>query len=235
MFEGKRILAVIPARSGSKGLPGKNIRPLAGKPLLAWSIEAALDCSYIDKTIVSSDCPEICHIAEHHGAEAPFLRPAELASDDAKGIDAILHALDWLEGNDEHFDLVLTLQPTSPLRTAEEISLAIEQYAEPQVKAVVSVCQVDHHPWWSNTLPEDGNMKDFLRPEAINCNRQKLPQFYRLNGAIYLAEVDYLRQHESCLGPETYAFEMPLERSIDIDDLLNFKLAELLLSDEPAE
>lgn len=231
MFNGKRMLALIPARGGSKGLPGKNIRPLAGKPLIAWSIEAALGCPSIDKIVVSSDCPEIGKIAKSCGAEVPFIRPAELATDTAKGIDATLHALDWLKDNGEQFELLLILQPTSPLRTTQDIETSLARYAQKNAKAIVSVCQVDHHPWWSNTLPTDGNMAQFLRPEALN-NRQKLPVYFRLNGAIYLADVDYLRQQQSCLGAETYAYEMPAERSVDIDSLLDFKLAEQLLAEK---
>jgi CMP-N,N'-diacetyllegionaminic acid synthase len=231
MFNGQKILAIIPARGGSKGLPGKNIRSLAGKPLIAWSIEAATASSYIDKTIISSDCPDICRLAKQFGADVPFLRPAELATDEAKGIDATLHAIDWLKKNGESYQLIIILQPTSPLRTTEDIERSIERYANSTAKAIVSVCKVEHHPWWSNTLPEDGNMGQFLRPEALNSNRQELPNYYRLNGAIYLSEVDYLRKHRSCLGPETLAYEMPTEQSVDIDSLIDFKLAEILISE----
>lgn len=233
MFEGKRVLAIIPARGGSKGLPGKNIRPLAGKPLIAWTIEAAKSSEYIDKIIVSSDSQEICQIAEQHGAEVPFIRPAELATDHAKGTDVILHAVDWLEQNDEYFDLILVLQPTSPLRTTSDIDGALAHYAETGAKSVVSVCKTDHHPWWSNTLPANGEMIDFI-PAKAQKNRQELPEYYRLNGAIYLSERSYLNSPSASSGIGTFAYIMDTDQSIDIDSLLDLKLAELLILEHTA-
>lgn len=230
MYEGRRILAVVPARGGSKGLPGKNLRPLGERPLIAWSIEAGLQSRYVDRLIVSTDSSEIAQAARAAGAEVPFMRPAELASDSAKSIDAILHAIDWHERAELLFDLVLVLQPTSPLRTSEDIDRAIELLFARQALAAVSVCETEHHPWWSNTLPADGNMASFLRPEALNTNRQELPPCYRLNGAIYLADTHFLKSSRSFYGPETFACVMPAERSVDIDNLLDFHLAEAILA-----
>ena len=229
MHNGKRILAIIPARGGSKGLPGKNIRELAGKPLIAWSIEAARQSRFVDEVIVSTDCEKTAQIAKLWGGHVPFIRPAELATDSAKGIDVILHALSWRQTIAPPVDLVLLLQPTSPLRTAEDIDLAVDLFSTRQAKVIVSVCPVDHHPWWSNTLPEDNSMRDFLRPEAVNTNRQELPAFYRLNGAIYLADVAFLQETQSFMTSETYASVMPAERSVDIDTLLDFRMAEFML------
>jgi len=230
MFDGKKILAIVPARGGSKGLPKKNIRALGSKPLIAWSIEAGKQSRYIDKVTVSTDSQEIAAIAQQWGGEVPFIRPAELATDDAKGIDAILHAIHWHHDNGEQFDLVFVLQPTSPLRTADHIDQAIELLFEKNAGAIVSVCPVDHHPWWCNSLPEDGRMKDFLRPEILNTNRQELPPFYRLNGAVYVADIAFLEATHSFMGDETFAYIMTAESSIDIDSAFDFKLAELLLS-----
>jgi N-acylneuraminate cytidylyltransferase/CMP-N,N'-diacetyllegionaminic acid synthase len=159
------------------------------------------------------------------------MRPAELATDEAKGIDAILHAVQWHRDRGENFDLVLVLQPTSPLRTAADIDLAVELFFAKDAGAVVSVCPTDHHPWWSNTLPVDGSMKDFLRPELKNANRQSLPAFYRLNGAIYLADIRFLEKKRSFITDGAFAYPMALESSVDIDTLLDFRLAEILLAE----
>lgn len=230
MYDGNRILAVIPARGGSKGLPGKNIRDLAGRPLIAWTIDAANDSRYLDSVIVSTDSPEIAGVAKRYHAEVPFLRPDHLATDNAKSMDALLHAVQWLEGHGETFDMLLALQPTSPLRTAKDIDQAIELYFQKNARAIVSVCPCDHHPWWSNCLPEDGNMAGFLRPEVLGTNRQELPAFYRLNGSIYLADISFLMESGSFYGQRTFAYVMPTRSSIDIDSLLDFNLAEFLLS-----
>ncbi|MCK4503197.1 MAG: acylneuraminate cytidylyltransferase family protein [Desulfuromonadales bacterium] len=229
MYNGQRILAVIPARSGSKGLPGKNIRELAQKPLIAWSIEAGRQSRYIDTLTVSTDSQEIARVASFWGGDVPFIRPAELAQDDSKGIDAIFHAIHWHRENGDQFDLILVLQPTSPLRTALDIDQAIELFFKKNANAIVSVCQTSHHPWWANTLPEDGNMKNFLRPELQNTNRQELPIFYQLNGAIYLADIPFLEKTRSFITDGTFASPMSPENSIDIDNMLDFRLASSLL------
>lgn len=230
MYKNKKILALIPARGGSKGVPGKNIKQIAGKPLIVWTIEAALQSQWLDKVIVSTDSEEIASIARKAGAEVPFLRPEYLAHDAAKGIDVVLHAIRWFEAQNEQYDLLLLLQPTSPLRTVQDIENAIRLLFEKKAKAIVSVCENEHPPYWSNTLPPDHSMKNFIDFKAIK-NRQELPTFYRLNGAIYLSEIDYLKANNGFWGEQTYAYIMPKERSVDIDSLLDFKLAELLLKE----
>ena len=233
MINDKKVLAIIPARGGSKGLPGKNIKELCGKPLIAWSIEAAKACSNIDRVVASTDDEDIAKVAKKYGAEVPFMRPAELASDTASTIDVIFHAINWLkEHQDYRSEYILLLQPTSPLRSGEDIDGAIQMLKDKDVRAVVSVCETDHHPWWSNTLPENGNMKDFLRPGILNKRRQSLPVFYRLNGAIYLADTDYLHKCNGFFGPETFAYKMAESRTVDIDSDLDFKLAALLLEEK---
>ncbi len=139
-----------------------------------------------------------------------------------------MHAIDWMEKNNRWYDLLMLIQSTSPLRTKEDIDKAIEFLFLKEAKAIVSVCEVDHHPLWANTLPEDGCMKDFIKPQIMNKNRQDLPIFYRLNGAIYLAYCDYIKQCKSFLGKETFAYIIPKVRSIDIDSELDFKIAEIL-------
>lgn len=228
MFNGKRIIALIPARGGSKGLPRKNILLFAGKPLIAWTIEQALASNYLDRVIVSTDDNEIADVSKSYGADVPFIRPKELATDDAKAIDVISHTIDYLLKHDGPFDILLLLQPTSPLRTSQDIENAIALLFAKKAKAVVSVCEAKHHPYWSNTLPEDGCMKDFIRLDILNKNRQELPIFYRLNGAIYLTYCDYLKKDSGFFGDRTYAYIMPPERSIDIDTKVDFRLAEIL-------
>lgn len=229
MNEGKRILGIIPARGGSKGLPRKNVLPLLGEPLIVWTIEQTLLSKYLDRIIVSTDDEEIADISRKNGAEVPFVRPKELATDVAKGINVVLHAIDFFEKNRDSFDLIMILQPTSPLRISEDIDSAIELLFLKEAKCVVSVCEMEHPPLWANTLSADGCMKDFLRPEIINKNRQELPVYYRINGAIYLSYCNYLKTKRSFFGRETYAYIMPRERSIDIDSNFDFKFAEFLL------
>ncbi|RJX18366.1 MAG: acylneuraminate cytidylyltransferase family protein [Desulforudis sp.] len=229
MYKGVSLLGFIPARAGSKGVPGKNIRPLAGKPLIVYTIQTAKESSIFDCLVVSTDGEEIARIAREAGAEVPFLRPPELATDEARGIDALHHALKWFEERGTKFDCVMCLQPTSPLRSAADIVAAVDLLLARNAEAIVSVCQAEHHPWWTNVLPEDGCMKDFLKP-GIPTNRQELPAYYRLNGAIYLARWDFIRNRDSWLGPHTYAYIMPRERSVDIDEEIDFKIAEVLLA-----
>ena len=229
MYKGKTILGLIPARGGSKGLSRKNIKMLLDKPLIAWTIERSLASKYLDRVIVSTDDKEISDISRKYGAEIPFIRPKELAEDNAKGIEVVLHAIDWLKKNDrrKQYDLLMLLQPTSPLRATEDIDKTIELLFLKEAKAIVSVCETDHHPLWANTLPEDGRMKDFIRKEIMNKNRQELPVFYRLNGAIYLTYCNYIKDRKSFFGKDTFAYIMPKSRSVDIDNEVDFKLAEI--------
>lgn len=230
MYNGSSIMGIIPARGGSKGLPRKNIRSLLGKPLIAWTIEQALSSKYIDRVIVSTEDKEIAETSKKYGAEVPFMRSKELSSDDAKVIDVVTHVINKLEMSNNFYDVIILLQPTSPLRTSKDIDNSVELLFLQNAQAIISVCDVEHHPYWTNILPSGGCMKDFLKPEIINKNRQDLPIFYRLNGAIYLAYSDYLKAHRNFFGEKTYAYIMPKERSIDIDYEIDFKLAEILLS-----
>ncbi len=179
---------------------------------------------------VSTDDKDIAHISRQFGAEIPYLRPVELATDEAGSVDVVLHAVDWFENNDTPYDLILLLQPTSPCRTSEDIDSAIKLFFSKNAKAIVSVCEVDHNPHWENTLPTNGCMKDFLRQDIMETNRQELPTYYRLNGAIYLIYSDYLKTQKSFFGNETYAYIMSKQKSVDIDDIADFAFAEFLLS-----
>lgn len=228
MYKNKRILAVIPARGGSKGLPGKNIRPFSGKPLIAWTIMRASASRYLDKVIVSTDDLKISEAACKYGAEAPFLRPKKLATSSAKIVDVLIHALDFFEKKGSKFDIIMLLQPTSPLRKTEDMDEAIKLLFLQNAQAIVSVCPVEHHPLWSNILMRDGRMKNFVIQNTANKNRQELPEYYRINGAVYLAYSSFLRRHKNFITNRTYAYKMPQARSVDIDTELDFKLAQFL-------
>ncbi len=232
MYDNHSILALIPARGGSKGVPRKNIREMAGIPLIAWTINEAKKSKYADKLVVSTDDQEIIRIANQYGAETPFLRPTELATDSAKGIDVVIHAMEWHQAHGEKFDFLLLLQPTSPLRTVDDIDQAIEFLFKNKAMSVVSVCETDHHPWHCNSLPESLCMKDFYSVNLKNKNRQEFPKFYRMNGALYFAECEYIKKNRHFIGDETYAFIMPKRSSLDIDDEIDFRLAELLLEEK---
>lgn len=224
------VLGVIPARGGSKGLPGKNLHLLAGKPLIGWTIDAARAAHSVDAVVVSTDDEEIARVAVELGAEVPFVRPAELATDDAPMVDAVLHALDALAGMERAYAQVVLLQPTSPLRTGAHIDAASELLRISGAEAVVSVTETEHSPSWSNTLPPDGRMGAFIRPEVVGVRRQDLPLYYRLNGAIYLIDVETLRRKRAFVGDFAVAYVMPRDASVDIDTLVDLEYAEFLLS-----
>jgi len=222
----KTFLAIIPARGGSKRLPRKNILDLCGKPLISWSIEAALKSKYISKVVVSSDDEEILNISSNFGADI-IKRPYELANDTATTFDAIKHTIE----NVEKYDYIVLLQPTSPLRNAKHIDEAIELLEIKNADAVVSVCEMDHSPLWSNTLPEDGNMRSFLREEILNKRSQDLEKYYRLNGAVYICKTDKLLENKSFfLKDNIFAYIMDRKSSIDIDEEVDFEIAKVLIN-----
>lgn len=223
MYKNKTFLAIIPARGGSKRLPRKNVLDLAGKPLIAWTIEAGLKSSYIDKVIVTSDDEEILDIAKKFGSDI-IKRPDELANDTATSFDAIKHTID----NVKAYDYVVFLQPTSPLRNQKHIDEAIELLEEKEADAAVSVCEMDHSPLWSNTLPEDGSMSNFLRDEVKNKRSQDLEKYYRLNGAIYICKIERLLEEKTFfINDNIFAYQMDRKSSVDIDEEIDFKMAEL--------
>jgi len=233
MHQGKIFLTIIPARGGSKRLPRKNVLDLGGKPLIAWTIEAARDCPFLDEVMVTTDDVEIADVAERHGANVPFLRPTFLASDTATSFDAIKHAIDFYKHElGKEFDFVVLLQPTSPLRGARNISGAIELLAQKDADAIISVCEVDHSPLWMNTLPNDLSMDKFIRDEVKNVRSQDLPKNYRLNGAIYICRTTKLLAEGSFfISKNIFAHIMSRDASVDIDDISDFKMAQCLLSE----
>ncbi|SEK49443.1 N-acylneuraminate cytidylyltransferase [Colwellia chukchiensis] len=228
-----KILAIIPARAGSKRLPGKNSKLLYNKPLIQWTIEAAQGCVQLTDIVVSTDSVAIANIAADCGLPVPFMRPKVYAGDKSTAIDVIEHAIEFFAAQQKHYDYVLWLQPTSPLRTTEDINAAIATLMAKEADAVISVCPCDHSPLWSNTLDETASMDNFLSPFVKNNPRsQALPDYYRLNGAIYLAKTAQLLQEKSFfLTQNVFAYQMAKESSIDIDSRLDFTLAELLLTE----
>lgn len=221
MYKNKTYLAIIPARGGSKRLPRKNVLDLAGKPLIAWSIEAGLTSKYVDKTIVTSDDDEILGIAKKLGVD-DIKRPDELASDTATTFDAIKHTID----NVKQYDYIVLLQPTSPLRNEKHIDKAIELLESKNADALISVCEMDHSPLWSNILPQDGNMSNFLRGEVLNKRSQDLEKYYRINGAIYICKTERLLEEKSFfLKNNIFAYKMDRRSSIDIDEEVDFEIA----------
>lgn len=220
-----RVLALIPARGGSKGVPGKNIRDVAGRPLIAWTIEAARQATCTDRVVVSSDDAAILAVARAWGAEVPFVRPPELARDETPGIDVVLHALACLPD----VEWVVLLQPTSPLRTAQDIDAAVARCREAGAPACVSVTEAQTPPWWMFRLSAEGRLQSFLPDRERPQRRQDAPPLYALNGAVYVAQTDWLRQTRSFLTAETVAYAMPAERSVDIDTPLDLEIAACLL------
>jgi len=224
------ILALIPARGGSKGIPYKNARLLMGKPLIAYTIEAALQSQYQLRVVVSTDDEEIAEVARTADAEVPFLRPAELARDKAPTLPVVQHALGWLEQHEGYKpDLVVLLQPTSPLRRAEHIDQGIKLLLQTDADSVVSVCEVEHSPYWMRVLDNEGRVKPFVEGDHEFSRRQDLPPVYRLNGALYVTKRRIVMEERCLLGDDVRALVMAREDSIDIDDEVDFLLAELLL------
>lgn len=225
-----KTLAVITARGGSKGIPLKNIKLLNGVPMVNYTIEAALNCSCIDDVIVSTDDQEIAEISRKAGALVPFIRPAALATDYAKSIDVAVHAI-------EHYELVnncriaylILLQPTSPLRTADDIDAAWDVYCKMDADSLQSVVETADHPYYLRNI-EEGLLVNYDKYEQrIDLRRQDLEKVYRVNGAIYIANRDLIMNEKKFVGTRNAAYVMSKERSIDIDDLLDFRLAEMLL------
>lgn len=222
-----RVLAIIPARSGSKGLPHKNIKKLDGKPLIAYTIEAAKRSNLFKDIFVSTDSEEYAEISKSFGAIVPFLRDEDLASDNSKMSDVIINVLEKLKMIGKEYDYFMLLQPTSPLRTEEDILNSYNFLKMKNGNSVIAVCEAEHSPLWMNTLSENLCLDDFL--ESANKNRQELEQYYRINGAIYLSNVEYYKKFKNFYKEKSYAYVMDREKSIDIDTKLDFILAEVIL------
>lgn len=225
MYKNKTFLAIIPARGGSKRLPRKNILDFNQKPLIFWSIEAGLKSKYIDRVIVSSDDEEILEISKKCGADI-LKRPDELANDIATTFDAIKHTIDHAG----KYDYIVLLQPTSPLRDVKHVDESIELLEEKNADAIVSVCEMEHSPLWSNTLDDSLSMQGFLKDEVLNIRSQDLPKYYGLNGAIYICKMNKLLEEKSFILKENiFAYKMNRKNSIDIDTEIDFLTAESIV------
>lgn len=231
----EEVLAVITARGGSKGIPRKNVQDILGKPLIAYSIEAALHSRSISRTIVSTDDHGIAAVARSYGAEVPFLRPDHLASDSATSVSVLRHAVSCLEEEEGYLpDLVVCLQPTSPLRSAGDIDQAVDLCLQSGADSVVSLCEAKHHPYWMKKVV-GGRVYSFMELDELTYSRrQDLPPVYQLNGALYVTRRRVLMEEGRILGANTAAYIMPEERSIDIDTSCDFKLAELIMTENGA-
>jgi CMP-N-acetylneuraminic acid synthetase len=224
------ILAVITARGGSKGIPQKNLSTILGKPLIAYTIEAALQAKTLTRTIVSTDDKTIAQVSEQYGVEVPFLRPKHLATDTATSIAVLQHAVTYLANEEDYTtDLVVCLQPTSPLRTADDIDQAVNLCLQSGADSVVSLCQAKHHPFWMKKII-DGRIYPLINEGGQKYSRrQDLPPIYQLNGALYVTRVKVLLEENRILGEYTIPYIMSQERSIDIDSQTDLRTAESIL------
>lgn len=227
MFGKQKILALIPARGGSKGIKDKNIILLAGKSLIAYSIEAAKNSKYIDSIVATTDSEKIAEVAKKYGARVPFLRPPELAGDTSKTIDAVLHAIKTLKSMGENYDTLVLLQPTQPLRTTDDIDRAIELYYENGENGLVSISPVNDSPLLIRSIGADGKLVNLLSQNST-CRRQDMPNYYKVNGCIYINKIDEINENTS-FNDNKVPFIMDKEHSIDIDELSDLWMAECYL------
>jgi len=223
-----RILAIVPARSGSKGLKDKNIKPLCGKPLCAYTLEAAAESGIFSEIHFSTDSEKYAKIGKQYGASVPFLRDAELATDGASSWDVVKAVIRRYQSVGQEFDAVMLLQPTVPFRSADDIRNALQLMEEKNANAVVSVTEPAHSPFWCAELPDDGNMRIYHEKMQFLVGRQKLPKQVILNGAIYLAKVNYLLKAEDIYEERCYSYFMSADRSVDIDHQQDFDFCEFL-------
>jgi N-acylneuraminate cytidylyltransferase/CMP-N,N'-diacetyllegionaminic acid synthase len=225
------MIAIIPARGGSKGIPRKNIRDLAGKPLIVWTIETVLGCKNIEEAIVSTDDAEIADVARAYGGHVPFMRPKELSEDGSPAIDAYLYTVDRLvhEGS-KKLDAFAVFLPTSPLREVKDIESALAIFESRNADSVVSVVQNLHPPEWAKRIEASGVLHEYFPDFKSNLNRQDYPHSFVPNGSIYVFKTTFLRSKRTYYSKNTYAYVMPKERSIDIDDEYDLALAEWLMA-----
>lgn len=227
------MIAIIPARGGSKGLPGKNILPFCGKPLIAWTIEAALECKSLDRVIVSTDSEEIADTARTYGAEVPGLRPAELARDTSSAVDVFIYLWKTLTG-DSYTDSTpfVILQPTSPLRKPGDINEAIKIFDEKQADSVISVSEAAHPPVWAKKIDREGILSDYFETSKSLSNRQQIPPAFMPNGAIFILKRELVIKNRNYYSDKTYPYIMPFERSFDIDNIWDFRIAEFIMNSQ---
>ncbi len=232
MYKGYSILCVIPARGGSKGLPGKNIKEISGKPLIAYSIEQAKRSKYIDRVIVSTENRKIADISRQYGAEVPFMRPRELATDDCSIIDVLLHTMEWMEKREGFkFNILVLLHATAPLRTSEDIDNSIKLLVDKKAANVFSVAEAHRNPYFNMVeIRKDGTAG--LVKKGSFVTRQSAPRVFDMNASIYVWWKDVLKKGKSVFLKKSRVYVMPGERSVDIDDYLDFRIAEMLMKEK---
>jgi CMP-N,N'-diacetyllegionaminic acid synthase len=235
LFSEYKILCIIPARGGSKGVKRKNIKPIAGKPLIAYSVEQAKRSRYIDRVIVSTEDEEIAKISKQYGAEVPFVRPVELAGDEVSTIDVLLHAIHWMEEEDTyHFDILVLLHTTTPLRRTIDIDACIEKLIEKKADNVFSVTEAHRNPYFNMVeVGDDGRIA--LSKKGSFTSRQNAPKVYDMNSSIYVWWKDILKMEKKIFLKNSCIYVMPKERSIDIDEPLDFRIAEFLIKDQSSD
>ena len=229
-----KILAIIPARGGSKGVPNKNIKLLNGKPLLEYTAEIALQSKLLNEVIVSTEDDTIAAVAESMGIKIPFERPIELAQDDTPTLDVIIHALEWYKKNNCFFDAVCLLQPTSPFRTIEFLDKAIEKFIDSGCDSLVSVQKVPHeyNPHWTFEINEEGHLKIATGERNIIPRRQELPMAYHRDGSLYLTKAEVLLEAHSLYGKSTAFIESDPEGYVNIDTMEDWKKAEGMIQNK---
>lgn len=228
MYRDKKVLAIIPARGGSKGIPGKNIVNVCGKPLIQYTIDAAKASRYIDYVYVSTDSEKIAMVSRECGIDVTKLRPSELATDEAKTIDVIKYTLNLF--NEDRYDYVVLLQPTQPLRQAKHIDEAIEMIVPGKCESIVSVSEVNEHPLFMRKINAEGKLESILVASST-VRRQELGAYYKVNGAIYINNIEELLQHDVSLNDNVYPFVMEKEFDLDIDEQNDLnKLIEIVAS-----
>jgi CMP-N,N'-diacetyllegionaminic acid synthase len=231
MIDRKNVIAIVPARGGSKGLPGKNTREICGRPLLAWSVRAGLESRYVDEVIVSTDSEDIAQVALKAGAKVPFLRPSELAQDTSTSFDVIVHALDHYKKLETQFSYIALLEPTSPMRTAEDVDQALEKLvAHKSATSIVGVCKTEsQNPAFLVKISETGLISGYQQTDMPVLRRQDIPDVYFFEGSLYISEVPFLLERKSFYHQRTLACEFPKWKSFEIDDVDDFTIVEALM------
>ena len=233
MINGKSVFAIIPARGGSKGLPKKNIMPLAGKPLIAWSIEAAKRSNYIDHCIVSTDNKEIANVAKLHGCEVPFLRPKHLALDETPSIDVIIDAINFYVKKTINYNYLVLLEPTSPLRNSNDIDIALNKLNNNREKAdsIVGVSKVEStHPVFDVKINKDGLIEPYIGKSFNVLRRQNIDELYFFEGSLYISDTEVLLNKKSFYHERTLPYIVPRWKSLEIDEMVDLIMAEALIS-----
>ena len=232
MYKDKSFLAIIPARGGSKGLPGKNIKKLHGKPLIAWSIEAGLKSKYLDEVVVSTDYQNITDIAKEYGASVPFLRPDYLASDTATSFDAVKHTIDFYKDElKKEFDYIVLLEPTSPLREVGDIDLAIEKLLNSNAESIVGISKTeDQNPAFLINKDKNEYISGYENKDMKVLRRQDINDVYFFEGTIYISEINTLLEKETFYHENTIGYEVPKYKSLEIDDMDDFIMVEAIMN-----